>query len=143
MSRYYHKTIENDITKTAKNKMNNTKQKTRRLCRQAFRFGGGQEIRNTPEAFHLVPRSSKKSGFKPFLHFHISRVFTAFHQNKGHIKDTERSSSTAAVTRQRLFYINQVFKKSINTDTRRYYSYESSLQNNVLFISVSIFKLLS
>ena len=81
--------------------------------------GGGQEIRNTPEAFHLVPRSSKKSGFKPFLHFHISRVFTAFHQNKGHIKDTERSSSTAAVIRQRLFFVSQVFKKSISIGTCR------------------------
>ena len=65
--------------------------------------GGGQEIRNTPETFHLVPRSVKKSGFKPFLQFHISRVFTSFHQNKGHVKDTESSSSTAAVIRQRLF----------------------------------------
>ena len=65
--------------------------------------GGGQEIRNTPETFHLVPPSVKKSGFKPFLHIHLSSAFTAFHQNKGHIKDTESSSSTAAVTRQRLF----------------------------------------
>ena len=81
--------------------------------------GGGQEIRNTPETFHLVPPSVKKSGFKPFLHIHLSSAFTAFHQNKGHIKDTESSSSTAAVTRQRLFFINQVFKKSISTVTRR------------------------
>ena len=65
--------------------------------------GGGQEIRNTPETFHLVPPSVKKSGFKPFLHIHLSSAFTAFHQNKGHIKDTESSSSTAAVMRQRLF----------------------------------------
>ena len=81
--------------------------------------GGGQEIRNTPETFHLVPPSVKKSGFKPFLHIHLSSAFTAFHQNKGHIKDTESSSSTAAVTRQRLFFINQVFKKLISTVTRR------------------------
>lgn len=81
--------------------------------------GGGQEIRNTPETFHLVPPSVKKSGFKPFLHIRISSAFTAFHQNKGHIKDTESSSSAAAVIRQRLFFINQVFKKSISTYTRQ------------------------
>ena len=81
--------------------------------------GGGQEIRNTPETFHLVPPSVKKSGFKPFFHIRISSAFTAFHQSKGHIKDTESSSSTAAVIRQRLFFINQSFKKSISTVTRR------------------------
>ena len=78
------------------------KKKIRRKSVRPF-SGGGQEIRNTPETFHLVPPSVKKSGFKPFLHIHISSAFTAFHQNKGHVKDTESSSSTAAVTRQRLF----------------------------------------
>ena len=75
--------------------------------------------RKRSETFHLVPPSVKKSGFKQFLHIHLSSAFTAFHQNKGHIKDTESSSSTAAVTRQRLFFINQVFKKLISTVTRR------------------------
>ena len=65
--------------------------------------GGGQEIRNTPETFHFIPPSVKKSGFKPFFHIRISSAFTAFHQNKGHVKDTKCSSSTAAVIRQRLF----------------------------------------
>ena len=80
--------------------------------------GGGQEIRNTPETFHLVPPSVKKPGFKPFFHIRIPSAFTAFHQSKGHIKDTESSSSTATVTRQRLFF----FQPSIQEVNKYRYS---------------------
>ena len=37
-------------------------------------------------------------GNKPFSTIHISQDFVLFHENKGHIKDTESSSSTNIIS---------------------------------------------